>query len=116
MHQESIHPECIRNPSTLNASGINPPGVYHEPTMRIKNQVGVHEASTGCMRSASGHLSLDGHEVAEQRAHRRRELGLVEQVTGLSDGLGSGGVRVDHARQATEADLALHRHGQLAAK
>lgn len=59
-------------------------------------------------------LPLDGHEVAEQRAHRGRELGLVVQVAGLTDGLGSRGVRVDHARQAAQAHLRLHRHGHLA--
>ena len=63
-----------------------------------------------------GVLSLDGHEVAEQGAHRRRELGLVEEVASLSDRLRSRRVGVDHARQAPQPDLVLHRDRHLAAK
>lgn len=60
------------------------------------------------------YLALDGHEVAEQRAHGGRELGLVVEVAGLADGLGPGRVRVNHAGQAAEADLGLHGYGHLA--
>ena len=63
-----------------------------------------------------GVLSLDGHQVAEQGADSRRQLGLVVEVASLSDRLRSRRVRVDHARQASQSDLALHSDRQLAAE
>lgn len=60
-------------------------------------------------------LPLDDHEIAEQRAHRRRELGLVEEVASLPDRLRPGGVRVDHPRQAPQAYLVLDSDRDLAA-
>lgn len=82
------------------------PSPYYTPT----EWCSLHR----CVNCTASDLSLDGHEVAEQRAHDGRELGLVEEVASLADGLGSGRVRVDDARETTEADLALHRDGHLA--
>lgn len=77
---------------------------------------GIHVLNLHVQSSIYSLLSLGRHEIAEQGANGGREFGLIEEVASLANGLRSGGIGVDHTRNASKANLVLHRDGQLAGR